>query len=435
MKFDKLDCKATCYDVSNKSNLMKVTLSIVHKGLNRKGTYISDVAIKNAEESIKNVPILGYVLRDEDGNPEDFDTHNVETDIVMTENGFDVKQRFIEVPLGVIPESCNPRYVDIDGVEYFQIDGYIWRSYSNDSYKLIEDSEFKSVSMEIKIHDGKFDDDMVFNINSYEYEGVTILGDHVLSGIEGANITKYSKYSDYKKTLEDIYKEIYSLESEVDSMSEITNEVVEEVIETEDATIEATEEVVDVIEETVEDTNEVIDETEVEDEVITEEVIEEVETTESDEVVETEEVTEVIEETEKVEEDPLEVFSILFDEIPGSLQEIAVKLHDRFDAINKELETLTKFKAEKDKEERVANVDEVISEFTELTNEDVESLRYDAIENKLDMATLKEKLASLAYSKIKANKKQSYSVDTVGIVPIIEKTEENGYEPYGGLFK
>lgn len=431
MRFSKIGCKSMSYENTSNSNLMKTTLTIVHPGINVKGTNISDSAIKFAEDSIKNKPILGYVLRDENGNIEDFDTHNVETKIVKNGSKFDIETFYMETPIGIIPESCNPRYVDIDGEIYFQVDGYIWTNYSNGAYKLVEDNEFKGVSMEIKILDGDWDDYGTYNINKYVYEGVTILGDHTRSGIAGAKITKYSECADYKKALQDIYKEIYSLESEVESMENQVTEVVEEIIETIDEVVET---------ETQEDVIEVNPEAEIETvEVEVESVITVVEDEESKSEVTIDEdgiSIHIEDKTEEVEEEnPLEVFSILFDEIPGSLQEIAVKLHEKFNAMNKELDTLSKFKADKDRESRIVEVDKIVSEYSELTLDDIEGVRNDAIDEKLELGMFREKLASLAYAKIKENK-QVYSVDNKKvIVPIIEKTEENGYEPYGGIFK
>ncbi|MGL5718473.1 MAG: hypothetical protein ACRCX2_36050 [Paraclostridium sp.] len=451
MRFSKIGCKSMSYENTSNSNLMKTTLTIVHPGINVKGTNISDSAIKFAEDSIKNKPILGYVLRDENGNIEDFDTHNVETKIVKNGSKFDIETFYMETPIGIIPESCNPRYVDIDGEIYFQVDGYIWTNYSNGAYKLVEDNEFKGVSMEIKILDGDWDDYGTYNINKYVYEGVTILGDHTRSGIAGAKITKYSECADYKKALQDIYKEIYSLESEVESMESQVAEVVEEIVEAVDEVVET---------ETQEDAIEVNPEAEIE---TVETEVESVTTAVEDEeskskvAMDKDGVTTIVEngesksevamdkdgisihiedKTEKVEEEnPLEVFSILFDEIPGSLQEIAVKLHEKFNTMNKELDTLAKFKADKDRESRIAEVDKIVSEYSELTLDDIEGVRNDAIDEKLELGMFREKLASLAYAKIKENK-QAYSVDNKKvIVPIIEKTEENGYEPYGGIFK
>ena len=61
MKFSKLNCSAKFYSENNDSNLMKVKLMIVHPGRNRNYSSISKETINDAMESVKNIPILGYV--------------------------------------------------------------------------------------------------------------------------------------------------------------------------------------------------------------------------------------------------------------------------------------------------------------------------------------------------------------------------------------
>ena len=53
----------------------------MHDGINYNGSKFTLQDMKRAEESVKNIPILGYVLRDTDGNLDDFDGHNMETRI------------------------------------------------------------------------------------------------------------------------------------------------------------------------------------------------------------------------------------------------------------------------------------------------------------------------------------------------------------------
>ena len=129
MKFSKLNCSAKFYSENNDSNLMKVKLMIVHPGRNRNYSSISKETINDAMESVKNIPILGYVKRDDNGDIADFDGHNMETRIVDGDNGFKIETVYLEKPIGVIPESCNPRFEEINGHEYFTVDGYVWKSY------------------------------------------------------------------------------------------------------------------------------------------------------------------------------------------------------------------------------------------------------------------------------------------------------------------
>ena len=157
MKFSKIPCNAKAYSLDD-SNLMKVKITVMHDGINYNGSKFTLQDMKRAEESVKNIPILGYVLRDTDGNIDDFDGHNMETRIKDSDKGYEVETFYLEKPIGVIPESCNPRYEVIDGLNHLIVDGYIWKSYSNGSYKLIENNLFKGVSMEIEVLDGNWNE-------------------------------------------------------------------------------------------------------------------------------------------------------------------------------------------------------------------------------------------------------------------------------------
>lgn len=422
MKFSKLNCSAKFYSENNDSNLMKVKLMIVHPGRNRNYSSISKETINDAMESVKNIPILGYVKRDDNGDIADFDGHNMETRIVDGDNGFKIETVYLEKPIGVIPESCNPRFEEINGHEYFTVDGYVWKSYSNAAYKLIENSEFKNISMEIKVIDGEYDDiEDVYNITKYRYEGITVLGDCVEPGVKGANMTKYSKCADYKVALEEIYKEIFSLESEVNTMENQVAEVVEEVIE------EPFQEVVET--EVVEPVEVVETETEVEvpaDEIIEEEKAEETET----------EVVEEPVEVEEPEQNPLEIFKLLFDEIPGSLEEIAVKLNDRFEQMNVELNSLREYKAAKEQVELECKVEDIITEFETLDFNEIEPVKAKVLAGEIDVDTFKKELYCLVGMKA-LQKKQTYSAkEEVNQVKVMDRQVDIEFDDnYGGLLK
>ena len=257
MKFSKIPCSAKAYSLEGDSNLMKVKITVMHDGINYNGSKFTLQDMKRAEESVKNIPILGYVLRDTDGNLDDFDGHNMETRIKDSDKGFEIETYYLEKPIGVVPESCNPRYEEIDGLNHLIVDGYIWKSYSNGSYKLIENSSFKGVSMEIEVLDGNWNElENVYDITDYRYTGITVLGDMVEPAMgDTCKIQKYSACADYKDALADIYREIYSLERKEDNMEEIKDEVIvekqqepetEEVVESEEVT--QTEEIVEEVE-------------------------------------------------------------------------------------------------------------------------------------------------------------------------------------------
>ena len=242
--------------------------------------------------------------------------------------------------------------------------------------------------MEIKVIDGEYDDiEDVYNITKYRYEGITVLGDCVEPGVKGANMTKYSKCADYKVALEEIYKEIFSLESEVNTMENQVAEVVEEVIE-----------------EPVQ------------------------------EVVETEVVEPV--EVEEPEQNPLEIFKLLFDEIPGSLEEIAVKLNDRFEQMNVELNSLREYKAAKEQVELECKVEDIITEFETLDFNEIEPVKAKVLAGEIDVDTFKKELYCLVGMKA-LQKKQTYSAkEEVNQVKVMDRQVDIEFDDnYGGLLK
>lgn len=412
MKFSKVPCSAKAYSLEDDSNLMKVKITVMHDGINYNGSKFTLQDMKRAEESVKNIPILGYVLRDTDGNLDDFDGHNMETRVKDSDKGFEIETYYLEKPIGVVPESCNPRYEEIDGLNHLIVDGYIWKSYSNGSYKLIENSSFKGVSMEIEVLDGHWNElENVYDITDYRYTGITVLGDMVEPAMgDTCKIQKYSACADYKDALADIYREIYSLERKEDNMEEIKDEVIvetqqepeiEEVVESE----ETKEEVV-----------------EAEEVAQTEEIVEEVETPEE---------TEVVEEV-KEESETLDVFAELLEEVPGTLKEVADMITEKFSMINEELKILREFKSKIDLEELKGQVDEISNKYD--LDVDTTELKEKAITKDITLEQFEKELKVLFAEKILENGKFSKDVKEEPAKVTVTSHEE-GKIIYGGLFE
>jgi hypothetical protein len=197
------------------SNLMKVRIKFNKTGKNYNWTKFTKEALVDAEPTLKNIPILAYIkCTDEDLDKYDFDGHNTMTKIVETPNGYKVEYKYLERPIGVIPETNNVTYEEGDnGEEYCVCDGYVWKTYSNEGYEIIKNSEYKSVSMEIREREGHYDEeDDYYDITKFTYQGITVLGDDVEPAIEGANLTKYSSMDTYKEELQKLYEAIYQYE-------------------------------------------------------------------------------------------------------------------------------------------------------------------------------------------------------------------------------
>ena len=154
MKFARLDsCIQSFAEVDN-DNLLKVKLSIQHDGANKNGTKFSLDNIRKAESTLRNIPILAYIKRDENGEAQDFDQHNMIQRVVETEEGYDLVTTYLERPIGVIPSETEITYEEMDGRTYLCATGYIWKRYANEGLDILMQSEQQGTSMEIEIYDG-----------------------------------------------------------------------------------------------------------------------------------------------------------------------------------------------------------------------------------------------------------------------------------------
>lgn len=422
MKFQNIDSKIKSFSISDDSNLMKVELLVVCNGDNPNKTKFSLNAIDKAIPTIKNIPILAYILEDEG----DFDEHNMDYEIITTEDGCEIKKRYQEVPIGVIPENCQPEYIDMNGRKYLKVQGYIWKCYSNGGAEIISNSEYKNVSMEIKVNEGMYDEnDGLYDITDFNFLGITCLGSHIRPGIPDARIYQYS--SQCKTMLEDIYKEIYSLEERGKEELNMDEQVV-------------------VVEEVVEEVNEETHETSdtVESEGVTEEPL----TIEADTI----KVGEVQEQEYKLD---LSCFAKLLKVVPETMEEVVDALIDKFNAketeitnLQSELEGLKAFKQSVLDTEYKAEIEQIANEFTldtedsmiQLSEEEISEFKEKAINKQITKEEFKGELYKLQGMKFMANKEallnnkhEKFSAKDTGIDLKINKETKSTVKPYGGI--
>ena len=263
----KLPCQILSFSQAyeDDDDLMKVRIKVCHTGENPNGSDFSLASLTKAQPTLSNRPILAYSVFDEESfEVVDFGGHDMEHKIIENENGeYELKTRYLETPLGVINE--NHEYsLEIDeetGETYPVITGFIWKSYSNGAWKLIEQG--KGVSMEISVKSGVYNKQRkIFEIEDFSYRGITVLSDLVEPAMKGANIEKYT-VTDINNSVEMFNNKLK--EKEVGNVSEVIESVVDtEVVENEVDNVvetESTDEVVEITEESKE--NKKVEETEV----------------------------------------------------------------------------------------------------------------------------------------------------------------------------
>lgn len=204
-------------EIDEQDDLKKVTLQVCKAGtVPSHGLFIENDAIINAQESIKNKPILCAYEVDEDGNKTDFQGHEMAYKIIKNGSQYEVEIVYIEQPVGLINESCNFRMEEIDGELWCVVDGYLYAKYCNDAVRILDEANGeKSVSMEITVLDSEDNsDDNLVHIKAFKFLGVTILGEEHPPAITGANIQTFSQSDTFALQFSQLVERVNKLELE-----------------------------------------------------------------------------------------------------------------------------------------------------------------------------------------------------------------------------
>lgn len=285
--------------------LTPVILQSCHTLKNLNGSNISEESMQAALPSFSNRPILGYI-HEVNGQLE-FYNHT------MHQND-DGEIVYDEVPIGIIPESCNAHleYDKDKKHNYVVVNGYIFDDYSKASEILERETEC-SVSVELSIRELSYNaKEKYLDIEDFFFSGVTILGKNpdgseVKPGMEGSNI-KLADFSRENNSIINYSEEvnnklIETLDTLNNTLSKFninTAKIAEENTKEGGNQVDNKNEVFEEVTETMEETVEEVTEESTEEVTVTEEMSEE-STEETPEVVE-EEIEDIVEsETEEVE--------------------------------------------------------------------------------------------------------------------------------------
>lgn len=161
---------------SSDFRFIDVSIDVMHTGANLNKTSFTKDAINKAVPTIYNTPILGYVVDELDEEDKDFKGH--EHELRITDK--DVKYVYAGQAYGVIPESCNPRWIvkdDGTGIEreYLRVDGLIWTKFS-DPVDIFTRDGTKNHSVELTdMACGPADKNGNVPVGSFKFDGCCIL--------------------------------------------------------------------------------------------------------------------------------------------------------------------------------------------------------------------------------------------------------------------
>lgn len=387
------------------SNLVPVKLTLLHDDLNRNSSSLSMDAIKMAEPSLKNKPILAYIRKDENGEY-DFAGHEIE--ITLSDDG--VKTTYLERPVGIIPESTKVEYISKDGKIYATCNGYIYKDYSNETLELIEKTNGKCVSVELSVEDGHIDMDSIFHITKFDYLGVTILSDDVTPGMdENCRIELFGNLEDYQEFIDKAKSDVFSFEQGGE----------EPVSEPAEPTVDPDEPVVEPVEPTVEPE-------EPKGEPTTEPTV-----TSVDPVVEPDEPVTDPEPIVNTEPD-YSIFNELFDTEIKSLNELKEVFISTLQEMRNEIDSLQEYKNVNETAKRENEVAELMSRFS-IEDDSIEELKAKALNFEIEVSDLEKELYVIA-GKRAMSKKDKANFSFNGIKLEDEKNKNNKQENlYNGL--
>lgn len=201
-----------------------VCIDVMHTGANLNKTSFTKDTINKAVPSIANMPILGYVVNELDDEEKDFKGHEHELRITDT----DIKYLYAGQAYGVIPESCNPRWIiKDDGTgterEYLRVDGLIWTKFG-DPVDIFTRDVTKNHSVELTdMICGAKGDDGITPVSSFRFDGCCILSTtdpKIQPAMTGSCVTANFSVDDITSQIRERLYEYQSLQQNYSAQNE-----------------------------------------------------------------------------------------------------------------------------------------------------------------------------------------------------------------------
>lgn len=185
---------------------IKLRMRICHDGKNPNGSAFTINRLEERKDSLCESPILAHIYNDENDVPT-IGGH----DFLIEENKFDDssdKIVYLEQPVGVIPADNNFEITEDNGVHYVNVDGYIWRGYSNYCEEIISRYDELKISMEVDVLSYSYNaSDDCYNITDFIYKAVTLLNESYNTGMKNARAS-IKDFSLQDTSFETIQKEL-----------------------------------------------------------------------------------------------------------------------------------------------------------------------------------------------------------------------------------
>lgn len=365
-------------------------------GDNRNYSNISDEVYMNAR--IKNIPVVANFISDKN----DFGGHDVK--IIHTEDGIDFYAA--TVPFGLVPESAKQWFTEemVDGEmkKCYWTECLLWKR----QYGFEKIAQVKRInhSMEISASEYTERDDGIVQIDKMDFEALCLLGSDVEPCFENSRLELgYALDSEIAEMMEQ-YKQ-YCLSNEGVNKMDNENKFTENEQVNEPETVVEPEQTVEPETSAENEFNQTENESE---------------NTENVENEGTQAETQVDHETESVD------YELKYNELVS-----------QFDALNEEVESLRKFKADIEAEIRAKEEAEVFAKFEKLSEiEEFTKLKETSSEYTIE--TLEEKCFAIAGKhgiNLFAKETENTETEPVTKFSVVPENNEKKESIYGNLFE
>ena len=417
----------------NDSRFLRGRLVVCHDGVNlNNSSFDKDVLMRCAERSLRECPILGSVVIDEDTEQPRLNGHDMEYDLIETPDGYEVKVHYIERIYGFIPHDANIslEYNEEKDKNYIVTDCVLWRNYLDDVEDILGRQEgFCDVSMEISVNESHMSSNNILAITDFDFLGVTMLNDS--PAMVGSHLQCNFSMKDIKVELQEMIKAYSKGGENVEENKVETEEFAElNVVKEEVETVTIDGEVVEEVKETTE-IKEIIPDEPVDepvDEPMPCDYAEEVEDV-AEEFADDKEDKEEPEDEEKDEEEKPDEYAILKEEYEA-LKVSYAQLEEKLNAMS-DYEELKAFKENADRVAYEKEVEEVAHMFN-LDADEVNELKVQALAKEISIEQFKEKLG-YKFAMKQIAKKPSKVVES-SEMEIVDNTI-NSDAPYCGRFE
>ena len=198
------------------SRFVNCIIKVCHDGLNKNNSsFDKEDILRCAEQSLRECPILGSVVVDEDTGERRLNGHDIDMSLEETENGYEVKVRHIERIFGFIPHDAKiwAEYDSENEKTYLLTTGVLWTNYLDDVEDILNRQNGQcDVSMEITVDKSTMGDEGEENIKDFRFLGITMLNDSpamVKCNLSLANF----QMDELKTSLQEMMK-MYAIEME-----------------------------------------------------------------------------------------------------------------------------------------------------------------------------------------------------------------------------